>query len=289
MNTLQSSLRTNAIFSGLTGLVLIALNRQIAQIFGTENNTVFWVIGILLVFFAGTIIYEIRKQRTLATLWIIIQDLLWVIGSTVLLVFNPFAVSLIGLLLIGVVAVIVLYIAINQANALKLVDNNPEKEGKRWKFERVVESDKQTTWQLISDIGNYALFAPNIDNVTILSGQGKGMVRTCSHGKDTWAETCTLWSEYEGYAFTVHTGEPDYPYPFKFLNGYWGVEEVDASTTKIVMQFDFQYNKPIQKIIIHPFFRTKFFKIVEKLLDNWQKELEEISSYRQQNMYDKAP
>ncbi len=275
MNKLQSSLRTNALFSGLSGIILIILHRSISQVFGAENNTVFWVIGVLLVFFAGTIIYEIRKQRSLAVLWIITQDLLWVVGSLILLVYNPFDISSNGLLLIGVVGAMVLYMAINQTKALRQIDDNPEKPGKRWRFERIVNSDKPTTWQLISDIGHYDLFAPNIDDVKIVSGQGQGMVRTCSHGKDTWSETCTLWSENEGYAYTVHTGEPDYPYPFRFLNGYWGVEEINPSTTRIVMQFDFQYKKRFQNILLHPFFRTRFFSIAEELLDNWQKKLEE--------------
>ena len=100
------------------------------------------------------------------------------------------------------------------------------------------------------------------------------MVRTCSHGKDTWAETCTLWTDKKEYAYVVHTTDPDYPYPFKFLNGFWSVEEVDKTTTKIVMRFEFQYNKKIQNIFLHPLFRTKFFKVAEELLDNWKKELE---------------
>jgi len=63
-------------------------------------------------------------------------------------------------------------------------------------------------------------------------------------------------------------------YPFKFLNGFWAVEEIDKATTKIVLRFEFQYNKKILNIFLHPIFRTKFFKIAEELLDNWKRELE---------------
>ena len=163
---------------------------------------------------------------------------------------------------------------LNQAKALAKIDNIPEKKGKQWRFERIVKADKKSTWQLISDVGNYALFAPNIDEVKIISGDGLGMVRTCSHGKDTWAETCTLWEDEEEYAYVVHTTKPDYPYPFKFLNGFWAVEEIDKTTTKIILRFEFQYNKKIQNIFLHPLFRTKFFKVAEGLLDNWQREIE---------------
>jgi len=274
MNKLQSALKINALFSGVSGIVLIILNHQIAKIFGTENNSIFWIIGLALVFFTITIIVEIVKQRSLAVLWIIIQDFIWVIGSIFLLVSNIFPITQTGLIIIGIVALIVLFMALNQAKALAKIDNNPEKKGKQWRFERSVKADKKSTWKLISDVGNYALFAPNIDEVKIISGEELGMVRTCSHGKDTWAETCTLWTDEKEYTYVVHTSEPDYPYPFKYLNGFWSVEEIDKTTTKIVLRFEFQYNKEIQNIFLHPLFRTKFFTIAEALLDNWKRELE---------------
>lgn len=274
MNKLQHTLKINAIFSGISGFALIVLNNKITEIFGTENNRIFWIIGLVLVFFTITIILEIIKQRSLAILWIIIQDFIWVIGSIFLLVLNPFQITITGNIIIGIIALIVLFMGINQARALAKIDNNPDKKGKQWRFERIVKADKITTWKLISDVGNYALFAPNIDEVKIISGDGIGMVRTCSHGKDTWAETCTLWTEEKEYAYVVHTNEPDYPYPFKFLNGFWAVEEIDKVTTKIVLRFEFQYNKKILNIFLHPIFRTKFFKIAEELLDNWKRELE---------------
>lgn len=275
MNRLQNTLKINAIFSAISGIALIVLNNKIAEIFGTENNRIFWIIGLALVFFAITIITEIIIQRSLAILWIIIQDFIWVIGSIFLLVLNPFQITITGNIIIGIIALIVLFMGINQAKALAKIDNNPDKKGKQWRFERIVKANKITTWKLISDIGRYAMFAPNIDNVEIISGEGIGMKRTCSHGKDTWAETCTLWTDENEYAFVIHTNEPDYPYPFKFLNGYWAVEEIDKATTKIVLQFEFQYNKKLQNIFLHPLFRTKFFKVVKELLDNWQRELEQ--------------
>ncbi len=274
MNKLRTALKINAVFSGLSGLLLIFLNNEIAGLFETENNHVFWIIGLVLIFFATTIVVEVIKQRSLAILWIIIQDYIWVIGSIVLLITNPFYISTIGSILIVIVAFIVLLLGISQAIALANIDNNSSGKGKLWRFERVVNANKDATWKLISDVGKYALFAPNIDRVDIISGNGVGMVRTCSHGKDTWAETCTLWTNEKEYAYTVHTDAPDYPYPFKFLNGYWAVEEIDEYKTKIILKFEFQYNKRYQNLLLHPFFRTKFFKVVEKLLDNWQRELE---------------
>jgi hypothetical protein len=114
MNHLKKALTINALFSSISGIILILLNRQIADIFGTKNNTVFWCIGVALIYFALTIWYERTKQRKLAVLWIIIQDFLWVLGSIILISFNPFQVTQNGTLIIGVVSVIVLSMGVNQ-------------------------------------------------------------------------------------------------------------------------------------------------------------------------------
>lgn len=274
MNKLQKSLRLNALFSGISGIVLIAMNKQFAHLFETTNTIVFWVTGIVLLFFAGTIIYEIKKQRPLAVLWIIIQDFLWVIGSIILIAFNPFDISKTGSATIAIIALIVLFMGVSQSKALAQTDSIDSKNLKYLKFERVVKADKKSVWEVISNVSDYDKVAPNIDEVKIISGEGRGMVRSCSHGKDSWTETCTLWVEEESYSFEVNTSAPDYPYPFKYLKGTWEVQEIDRSTTKIIMHFDFQYKRKYQNWLLHPLLKSKFSKTAEKLLDNWQTMLE---------------
>lgn len=274
MNKLQKALGLNALFSGLSGIVLIVFNKEIASLFGTANTTVFWVIGIVLLFFASTIMYEIRKQRPIAVLWIIIQDFLWVIGSFVIITVNLFEISKTGNSTIAIIATIVLFMGVNQYKALAQIDSLENKNNKHFKFERVIKANKKSVWKLISDVENYDKVAPNIDAATIISGEGSGMVRSCSHGKDSWTETCTMWIEEELYSFDVNTSAPDYPYPFKFLKGTWKVQEIDNNTTKIIMHFEFQYKRKYQNWLLHPFLKSKFSKIAEELLDNWQKILE---------------
>lgn len=118
MNTLQKALQTNALFSSISGIILIILNKQIADLFGTANNTVFWIVGLVLLYFAATIWFEKSKQRRLAVLWIIIQDFLWVLASVILIVLNPFEVTPTGNSIIGGVALIVLFMGVNQFRAL---------------------------------------------------------------------------------------------------------------------------------------------------------------------------
>ena len=273
MNKLQKSLRLNAIFSGISGISLITLNKQLANLFETPNTTVFVLIGIVLLFFASTIIYEIIKQRPVAILWIIVQDFLWVAGSIILVAIDPFEISKTGNSVIAIIAFVVLFMCINQSKALAQIDST-NKKSKHFKFERVIKASKQSVWKAISDVANYDKVAPNIDAVKIISGEGRGMVRSCSHGKDSWSETCSMWIEEKAYSFEVNTMAPDYPYPFNFLKGTWEVQEMDSTNTKVTMLFDFRYKRKYQNWLLHPLLKGKFSKTAEELLDNWQKMLE---------------
>ena len=145
---------------------------------------------------------------------------------------------------------------------------------KKFIFERDVNATKTATWKVISDVANYHSVAPNVDDVKIISGERTGMVRSCSHGKDNWTETCTLWEEGEQYSFEVNTTAPDYPYPLKYLKGTWKIQELAPGQTRIIMIFDFTYKRKIHYVILHPFMKGKFNKICDELLNNWQGMLE---------------
>lgn len=100
------------------------------------------------------------------------------------------------------------------------------------------------------------------------------MVRQCSHGKDSWQETCTIWEAEKQYSFEVDTSAPDYPYPFKSLKGNWQANEINTSQTEIIMEFEFEYKNKIQNFLLHPFLKYKFSKVGEILLDSWKKKIE---------------
>lgn len=125
MNRLKKALMINMIFSSISGGVLILLHTQIARLFGVQNTIPFWVIGIALLYFAGTIWYETKKLRSKAIIWISIQDFLWVIGSLYLILWNPFQITPIGNRIIGMVAILVLLMGVQQVVILKNVNKKP--------------------------------------------------------------------------------------------------------------------------------------------------------------------
>lgn len=267
---MKQALRINAIFSSVSGILLILFHNWFQEIFDLGTSTPFWITGIALIVFAGSILLEIKRQNPAGILWIVVQDILWVIGSIVLLVWNPFGISASGNLIIATVAGVVLLMAFLQARALAALDRIDSSRQKVLRYEREVSAPRKAVWDVVSDVANYHSVAPNIDAVEIISGTGEGMVRSCAHGKDSWTETCTLWQEGSEYAFLVQTGVPGYPFPFKHLQGSWRVHETGPKSTRIEMEFAFVYKRKWQDLVAHLLAKGKFNKIAEELLDNWQ-------------------
>lgn len=93
MSNLQKTLFVNALFSFSTGLALIFQYENIASAFGLKTQLFFLYLGIALVFFSGTVFYEFKKLRKRFIELIIIQDVLWVIGSILVLAFSLVSTS----------------------------------------------------------------------------------------------------------------------------------------------------------------------------------------------------
>ncbi len=115
MTLLKFALTGNAGFSLLCGFLLTLAPRSIAGVFQSTNYIPFLVIGLGLLYFAYTIIVEIKPQRRNKVLWIIAQDLLWVIGSLAVLLTRPFDISAVGYNWIAWIAAIVLSFGLLQA------------------------------------------------------------------------------------------------------------------------------------------------------------------------------
>jgi len=275
MNTSIAATRLNAVSTFISGLGILIFSNKLAGIFETSTNAPFLVVGGVITFFSLTMVVEIKKQRALALLWIITQDFMFTMASIYVLIFRPFDISSTGYLLIGLFLIPIIFFIIYQSVGLYRIDSKKGTSVKRMSFKRKVKANKSKVWEAISDVGNYHKVAPNIDNVEIISGKKEaGMVRSCSHGKDSWTETCSLWEEEKEYAFEVDTSAPDYPYPFKTLRGNWQVEEAGKGETEITMNFEFEYKKSFQNILLHPIMKHQFTKICKELLDNWQNKVE---------------
>jgi len=275
MKILRFALIFNSAFSFATGLTLALQGYAIAEIFGVDETPVFTLLGIGLLAFSIAVFAVSRQKpvQTLAVLVIIILDLVWVLSSIPLLLLNPFEFTQTGNIIVGAVALVVFLAALMQSTGLSKVDSNDTTGYKELKFERSVNANTQTVWDVISDVANYHHVAPNIDDVKIISGNGTGMVRECSQGDGRWTEECILWNEGEQFSFKVNTDAPDYPFPLSFLQGTWEVTPHGANQSKIEMKFEFKYKRNILNVLLHPLMAPKFRSIVKELMDKWEEKI----------------
>lgn len=277
MKNLKLALRLNAAFSLITGTILILFSHSAASLFDVTQPAPVLLIGIGLLIFSAAV-YAVSRQSPIYLIYvfvIIILDIGWVIGSIVVITHGLFEISTAGHFAIASVAVIVSGFALHQSYALMHIDSTGNTATRKaFQFIRSVNSNRPTVWKVISDLNNYHNIAPNIDETHIVSGEGKGMVRTCSHGGNSWSETCTIWEPGQKYSFVIDTAAPNYPYPLKFLQGTWGAQSSGNGKTDIEMLFEFEYKHPLQALLIHPFMGSWFSGVCEELLDNWERKIE---------------
>lgn len=109
MGNLKFWLYCNAVFSMTSGLSLFFANEFLQTFLGFQNAHVLPSIGINLIVFACSILVIIQyylKHKNLISL-IILLDVLWIIGSFILIILQLFALSTKGYWLIGIISCIV--------------------------------------------------------------------------------------------------------------------------------------------------------------------------------------
>jgi len=118
---LLRALRLNAFFSGISSLTMLAAGPWIAAQLGLPNTMQVYVIAGFLVLFSlqlGNIV-RTRVIRRWEVVGIIGGDLAWVIGTIVLVAIYFDSLTAVGLLLVDLVALTVLFFAIQQIRGLK--------------------------------------------------------------------------------------------------------------------------------------------------------------------------
>lgn len=106
MKALKLTLVINAVSSGVTGILLLGFNNFFSALFDIQADRIFLGCGVFLIVFALLVFYESRKPNiSEKSVWIITSlDISWVIGSIVILLLLWNSLSLIGNLLIIIVA-----------------------------------------------------------------------------------------------------------------------------------------------------------------------------------------
>ena len=126
-NLLLRALRMNAIFSAASAILLIPAGTWVAAQLGLPNAIPVYVTSGILAVFAlqlGNIV-RTREIRSWEIASIIGADIAWVAGSLVLVALFYRSMSTAGLLLVDLVAIAVLFFAIQQLRGLKAFRASP--------------------------------------------------------------------------------------------------------------------------------------------------------------------
>jgi hypothetical protein len=111
---LRLALTCNASFSLISGLVICLADRRVVHLLGLPDGNSLLSLGIGLVGFAVFLFFSARRKVVSVpqARFIVLMDIIWVVGSYALLFVVPFSAS--GKWLVGIVAEFVLAFAIAQ-------------------------------------------------------------------------------------------------------------------------------------------------------------------------------
>ncbi len=99
----------NAGFSGITGLSALLFQNFISVRMGITQSLWLPVVGLILILFAGFVTWTAlqKKVRQKAVYFIVFQDVLWVLGSILILLNGWLGLSNAGNIMVSLIAVLV--------------------------------------------------------------------------------------------------------------------------------------------------------------------------------------
>jgi ribosome-associated toxin RatA of RatAB toxin-antitoxin module len=270
---LRGALLANAAFSTLTGAASLLAAEPIGALTGLPSVALRVVGAALLPFAAGLIFLATRRRIDgRLALGASLADFGWVLGTPVVLALVP--VSSAGAALLGAIAVAVAVFGALQLVGLRRTVRS-DGGGPRTVLvaSRVVDVSPERAWEVVSDLAGYAEVAPNLSFSRVIGEDTRraGLERECGdHRGGRWRETCTLWDEGRAYGFRVHTDAPDYPYPFRELEGRWAVERAEGGA-RVGMRF--AASMPggwLGDLMLAAVLAPRFEQVLDDLFDNWE-------------------
>ena len=116
MNELKKFLLINSFFSIACGSIMLFFSIKLNSFFNINNEFIFQVIGLNLIFFSILVYYVSLKHLRNKSLVNIISllDAVWVIGSLIIILFDLFNLSNNGKIIIGLVAVWIAFLGYKQ-------------------------------------------------------------------------------------------------------------------------------------------------------------------------------
>ncbi len=281
IQSLRNTVRVNVAVSFVGGAVALGAANRLGDVLGAGSHGAIRIVGAGLVVYAAAL-FAVGAARTSElvrwTLTASVADGSWVAASALAIVFVPF--SNVGIAVIVSVAGIVAAVGARQlalrrrvrarASELSGVAEDPPVEVVH--VERRMPVPSTQAWDVVTDHRLYGMLAPNLSDVRVASGEGQGMIRTCSssRGKE-WSEVCTVWDPGERFEVDVRTD--DYPYPLAVMRGAWWVRPVTATSSDVGMDFRYQPRAGVRGAVFAALMQAAFPFVLRRILRGWRSEM----------------
>lgn len=236
--TLKRSLLSNAIFSSLSGLTFLLAGQSVADLVGLGAPLIYQIIGAGLLGFAGYVAWTATRPpiNTFDALQISAADLLWVVGTILLIGLAYGSLNGLGIIAMLVIAGFVLTFGLWQLKGIGDFYAVPGKEGTH-RICVVIDTSEpaDNMWEIIADIEEIDAYSPHLTEAILRDGAkpGIGAQRQCTDDKgNVWTEECTVYDhEARQFDVTFLAHEPNFPYPFQTMIGGWQVVPAGSGST----------------------------------------------------------
>lgn len=236
---LKRALWANALFSMLSGALLLFMPHALGDLMGIRSVLLLQVLGVGLLGFALLVgLLASRKHpNTFAAMLVSIADILWVVGTPVVILFASGILTTTGvLILIGVAAMVLLFAIIQLMGIEQVYRVHPESgDEHQLCIDIATNAPADAIWAVIGDMGRINEFSSGLAAAELLANAdpGVGAVRHCtSTDGNAWSEQCTLFDPAaHELAVVFLTDEPDFPYPFDAMRGGWSVRPEGIGST----------------------------------------------------------
>ena len=123
---LKKALTGNAVFSMISGAVILLANRWLVRFLGLSDKVSLAILGVSLIVYAAILWLNARRPKIKITdAWVAVaMDAVWVVGSYTLIFLVPFSIA--GKWVIALVAEVVLAFAILQWLGIRRVRKTEE-------------------------------------------------------------------------------------------------------------------------------------------------------------------
>ncbi len=274
--SLRAALFSNAIFSAVCGLMLLCWPEWVGNLLGIQVLLILRFMGFGLLLFVVDLIHQIKQPRlaTWRALYVSVADFLWVMISLLGLGLFSASFSIMGKVLLILVAAVVLAFGGWQIWGIDRTHRAVNSTLHRHCLVVRTEAPATAIWAVIERMGDVQNYMPSLLKSEILDHRppGVGAVRRCTDrsGK-SWMEECVDFEPGRSLTMRFVTEAPNFPFPANTMVGGWQVLAV-GEASEVTVWWELEPKPRFLASILLPLLARRsdrdFPKVIRRMADD---------------------